>query len=563
MPEKKEIRVMSYREKLAVSLPLVLLLTLAYGILGPLEIFLGNQVEFAFELGNFITPLIGICVLVFLAPAFLLSLLPERAFRLATAVLLWWGVCSWLQNLLMNTVLSDVHGGPVDWGAMDKYTYFNLAVWLLLLAACLLLCKRYRAWFSFTKVTSACLCLIQGVALVSLLITFPVKPFSEPSSSLQMSGEKEFSLSAQDNIVVILFDATGTEQFDQMLAKYPDAAEIVKDFTYYDNADSHYFDTFPAATHMMTGVDVDFDQTMDDWKTAAWQSERANAFYQQLHSNGYECNYIIGTSERIFGKTENLVGKFDNVEEAEFIVDTPKLLYKLLKLSAYRYVPYILKPAFEVLTYEFQDVMYLRNAPITDNMEYYQTLCSKGLSVDESMKNSFMVTHLFGMHAPRQFDQDVNPVDEVPPAADSMRGLFVILEEYFRQLKELDKYDDSTIIVMADHASWTNRTDIQPIFFLKLPGQVQDKMSVNSAPISWDDFQATILSLAGCNNGDFGTDIFDWSPGDTRERTVYVPLYGEEHGNGLNWGKWTYTTNGDELRAHTVGEPEELKHFSY
>ena len=91
--------------------------------------------------------------------------------------------------------------------------------------------------------------------------------------------------------------------------------------------------------------------------------------------------------------------------------------------------------------------------------------------------------------------------------------------------------------------------DLQPIYFLKVPGQTQDEMTLNTAPISSGDFLPTILELTG----EKGTlqehsimlrftthkSIFAWEPGDMRERTTSY-LH-----NGLD--TYRYTGDRDDL----------------
>jgi len=89
-----------------------------------------------------------------------------------------------------------------------------------------------------------------------------------------------------------------------------------------------------------------------------------------------------------------------------------------------------------------------------------------------------------------------------------MRGLFTILQEYFGQLKELDQYDESTIIVMSDHSYYINGR-LSPMFYIKRKGEVREHTDINSAPAAYRDFQATILELIGQKDDSFGTSIFD------------------------------------------------------
>ena len=124
-------------------------------------------------------------------------------------------------------------------------------------------------------------------------------------------------------------------------------------------------------------------------------------------------------------------------------------------------------------------------------------------------------------------------------------------------------YEDANIIVTADHGSWYNN-DTQPIFFLKKSGEKHERLQTNTAPISLDDFQATIMSLIGEDSAEYGTSVFEWQPGQERERTVYMRFtddaYPDVPGSSFNiYGGYTYMTDKEELNAKVNGEPDEVK----
>lgn len=282
-----------------------------------------------------------------------------------------------------------------------------------------------------------------------------------------------------------------------------------------------------------------------EWCTVAWNSERANAFFEYLHEDGYTCqlfsyNHGIGA---VFGNSDNLIGKFENFEESERVVDSAALCRLLLKYSSYRYAPYILKPELEVLESEFDGtVSYLFQDPIHANETFYETLLSEGLSIQEDAVNSFTVQYLQGIHHPRTTGA-LGTYQENATMDESAQGLMVILNEYFEQMKNLGVYDDATIIILADHGPWSDiLDDPQPIFFIKRAGETHDEMSENSAPIALEDFQATVMSCIGVEDEMFGSSIFDWEEGDERSRVLFM----RSPGNVSYYG-YTYTTDKYEI----------------
>ena len=194
-------------------------------------------------------------------------------------------------------------------------------------------------------------------------------------------------------------------------------------------------------------------------------------------------------------------------------------------------------------------------APSYTNVAFYNRLVSQRLSVSPEVKKCFYVNHLEGVHKPWHTSADASFFEEETSEVETMRGLFTILQEYFNQMKELDVYNDATIIVMADHSS--GQDSLSPMFYLKQKNETHDCTEVNSAPVSYQDFQATILELIGHNNGDFGASFFDWKPGEERCRTVYIIFHDENAPlvKGSDWNRYlgyTYYKDAEELHTHMI-----------
>lgn len=563
-------RTVKYRQKLLVALPLVLLIVIAYVIRGPLEIYAGNTQDLDFQLRDFFPWLLVIGAVILVAVSFLLSLLPDGPFCFVSVLLLWFGVASWIQDLFLNEKLAESNGTEMDWNSLGSMPKSNFLIWLLLLAAVVLLCVRFKdSWRSIAVVTAGALCLVQTIAIVSVFVVLPEKQAGIYNTmGRNLSAENQMQLASEDNLIILLFDAASTSDVASMLEEYPEAGKIVKDFVYYDNVCSNYAHTFPSVTHFLTGNELAFGTSNSDWLRDSWQSERCNRFFQILQDAGYERRFCTPYSNSwVFGGIDNLEGKADNIVQQEYEIDTWNLLHKLLKMSVYRFLPYLWKQPFEVLTFEFHGLSTPLEFPVfdEDNLKFYQKLTTERLSVDSSLKRLFSYTHLFGAHVPRQYDAELNFKEEASDA-ETMRGLFKILQEYFDQMKALGVYDDATIIIMSDHGNHTAE-GLAPIFFLKRAGETHEYTEVNSAPVSYQDFQATILESIGQNDGSFGTSFFDWHTGQERSRTLYVAAYNSDWPrleNGM-WGDnayygYTYDTDTEELQAVYESGPSQIEH---
>lgn len=552
---------MTYTQKLPVTLLLILLIVVAYVIRGPLEIYTGNAHEFLFTLGDFLPWLLTVGTVILAVAGCLLALLPDAAFRLTTVLLLWFGVASWVQDLFLNIKLTGTGGGPLDFEDLGSFVTIDLLIWLVLLAGTVFLCVRFKkSWFSSAKLIAGALCLIQVIAIGSVLLTMP----EQKSVGQLMSGETELQLASEENVIVLVIDSVGIDNIENMMEQYPEAAAIVKDFTYFDNVCSDYYCTYPSITHFLTGNEMDFSLSPEVWLRESWNSDRCKRFFDILKEAGY-VNRIYSEatySNYVYGGIENLVGKFENIEEVQMQITTSLLLEKLLNLSAFRYLPYIWKAPFEVLTSEFNDVAapIEMRVPSYENEEFYQYLTETKLSTDTDIQKLFHVQYLKGMHYPWQTSANATYKDGAS-STETLRGTFTIMQTYFDQMKSLGIYDDATIVVMADHCP-TYYGRLSCMFYLKRPGESHEATQINHAPVAYQDFQATILELIGCNDGSYGKSFFDWHEGEERRRIIWeqredmnYPLI-----SGLTYNRYygyVYYKDAEELKAHIIeDEPD-------
>lgn len=542
----------------------LLLPIVSYLLLGPLEIYFGNEQEFIFGHTDFYSVFVRSAVIALFVGSVILALLPEKINNVIMSCVLGFGVASYIQNMFMNTKLSEADGSPMNWESLGSYPVINTIIFfgivVLVVALSSVLKKQ---WDSISMAAAGFLSAIQLVAVFSLLLTATLNK-TEPSN-LQMSGDNQYKIAKNDNIIVFVLDTFGSTQLDEVLEAYPDVKGIMKDFTYYDNADCHYYTTFPSMTNMLTGNELDFSSDSKTWLSNAWNSEKANSFYDILKEKDYTCNIYTTDVGAVYGGLQNLASKFDNVKGMNYWVNTDMIVEKLFDMSIYRYVPYLLKPQFEVLTHEFNNVLiyYDGRGVVYDNAIYKGVLDVEELIINEDMENAFVIQHLFGTHAPYTMDENGN-FTENATLQQTGRGLFAILDEYFNQMKVLGKYEDATIIVTADHGPWSGGLDPQPIFFIKQSGEGHDEMVINSAPISLDDFQATILDVLGEDYTDHGTSIYDWQSGQTRERSVFMRGLDENYplvpgAKTYNvYYKYTYYLDKEELLEKIQDGPDEI-----
>ena len=222
-------------------------------------------------------------------------------------------------------------------------------------------------------------------------------------------------------------------------------------------------------------------------------------------------------------------------------------------MAFYRAMPKLIKNCFYVDMSDYSDVVSVVENPIMhENYDFYEGLLNKGLSKGGKDK-MFIVQHLMGTHLLKNDSFGIykeNAVEE-----ETALGCIHIVSEYISQLKVLGVYDDSTIIITADHG-WEYGQ--QPIFFIKEKDVKQDEIADNSSPVTFNELLPTLAYEAGIDPAPIGETIYAYSPTDLRERTLYVWDYRDEYpgvpyygGDRMGYANvyvgYTYTGDEDDL----------------
>lgn len=333
-------------------------------------------------------------------------------------------------------------------------------------------------------------------------------------SHYQLNGRNQMKVAGGENIIVLSLDSTERELFESLAKSDPSFCEGLEDFTYYNQYDSLYLYTFPSLIHLLTGQNPDTEVNRMEYMKNAWTSDTSDLFYRTLHENNFVCNVFTDGQSYVFGNVEYMKDKFDNLENADRITDAKLMFPMMLKYSLYVYVPYLLKPLFEVDPNHFRGAAYYEDAISYLNRAYYDRLIREGLSVEETWENAFIFEHIQGVHNPMDIGKDAQPKENAAEE-ETMYGAFHICKEYMSQLKELGLYEDATIIILSDHG---HSLDKGPVFMIKQKGEHHDTMQFCGAPITSDDFLATIFTVIGEDTSALGTSIFEWEEGQRRER---------------------------------------------
>lgn len=426
----------------------------------------------------------------------------------------------YIQGNWLNTDLGALDGTTVEWQKYGDNALIGLAVFSLIVLIPFLLHFFSRKWWKgYVIFTSVLLLIMQAIPLGMMLIN---EVRSRPSSGERylMIKDKEYVL-GKENIVVFILDFTGPEEMKALLDKYPGSLDPFQDFTCFDNYNTEYLGTFPAAAYLLTHTKYNWEIPAANWFREVWHSEDAEKFYSQLRDAGWTAR-VFNDAKHTAGKLENEYGKVSNVEK----VTTPQtftinrsVFRRLIKLSFYRYFPLIMKAPFWIYT---DDLNGMKN--LTENEQSWRGLRSVQKYLDQRLsvgdeEKVYTSYHYRGSHGSFAIDITGRTAERNVGLEEQLAGHFYVISEYIQQMKDYGIYDDSTIIITTDHGNFRYP---HGILFIKPAGQRQSEMNTSHAPVSQSDFMATIASFAGLDPEPFGRTFYEIPEDEERKRCTYI-----------------------------------------
>lgn len=512
----------NYKKRVDKVIIPIIYISFTIFVLGVWEPYLANIDEWHFGASDILFSSV-IAFLLGILPAFLIPFVirGKNLHYFATSM---FAICilMYLQNNFMNGKLF-LRGDYVisTWPRI----IVNCFVWIGILAVSVIIVNKNNA--------KQVLKIQKIVLIIILLMQLPIIPYlslsmahNDNSAKLDLDGSGQFSVGKDKNIIVFIMDTFYSGYFDSFLENNPEYYEKLSDFIYFDNMNSEEDNTALSMPYLLTAHDNDFTISLPTSNYNSWNSEEASYFYDTLHRDGFVVE--LYTDNALYsGGASNMLGKVDNIITLEGEEKASTLSAKIytycgmLKVSLFRVTPFIVKNYFcvldsnEINKYIYDDDMFSGSDDWLEitmsskergimhyNDDFYEKL-TEGISVND-VDNKLIFYHLFGMHKP--FSLAKNESSQASYDDQAVEGCMYILLDYINQLKELDLYDDSVIILTADHGTQTLNTN-QPILLIKQKNYHSDKMTINGAPGSIQaDLLPTILfcnddSISSCYSG--------------------------------------------------------------
>lgn len=499
-----------------------------YFIVAPVELVDGNVASLSFSVKDIWVPMTIFSVVVGTVIALGISCLKGRAFSIALAVFFAFGLCGFLQAIAFNGGLPGGDSQDVNWASFSVTMIWNSLVWVALFAGAVLLALKKSAFSRMVcMVLAAFLIVVQSVGIAG-----PIKHNILMPDAAQVNLTKEglFDVAPDNNVIVFILDTMDNVEVERVRETNPAVFDPFTGFTYFRNSTGVMQATRYAVPHLFTGEAPRDDDTPETYLKERW--DRSN-FLQEIKDLDYDMYFY---SDSFYKNKPLFQDVFSNVHLLDtFPVDWTGTISVLAKTSLYRDLPWVLKPPFLYSTPEVitgvvgQDVGgSLATQPyFFDDVAYYNQLRNLGLSVEEDdAAGTLKIIHLEGSHTPYIMNENVERVESTTAEAQT-EGTLKIVAEYLDQLKELGVYDQATIILTADHGHWywpcpDTVTEPATPFLMVKPSESAEEAAqpckVSNAPVSQEDFQATLMKAVGGDWEKYGRTYFDIPEDEDRVR---------------------------------------------
>ena len=488
-------------------LPYFLLWFVLTAIRIPFELYMNNLGDFQFMFWYYAAVLI-LCSVMVLACIDILSvfLLSKRQAEFAAVMIFAFSFMGYLQEMILNRGLNVLNGDKQVW---DRQTVIiNTLIWVIGIAAIFFFSIKYKKVKKLYLIVSVYICFIQIITSAVLVVTGDT---NNEAAFKTFTKEGSLELNENDNIIVFVLDRCDTSYIYEIAEETPDFFEPLKDFTFYPNNTCEFANTRNAVPYMLTGTKYNGGK-MSEYPVYAWDN---SSFLQLVHDSGY--NIAMYTDEDYVEEPYrgNILNYDADVKQKCKGIDT---FHQLMACSKYRIAPIIMKNRYQ---YNGRDIDNLIDDngtwTINDDYPYYCSLKEQGLSVSETYKGkgTFYFYHFWGSHSPTNWSSDMKPVkSDSVSEAEQTKAAFQMLYEYIADMKQLEKYNDATIIITADHGKQlssdyylengiVDRTTI-PVLFVKYADDTHDEIRVNEAPVSQEELIPTLLSAMGVDYTDYG-----------------------------------------------------------
>ena len=498
-------------------------------IFEPITMYANNTNDFWFDFYTLIRPT-GLFFLILFAGmmgGFLVvyliakKLKKEKLYYLSLLIVSYGFIVFYIHSNYLAGFLPSLDGETIDYSGFLP-NFLSILVLLLCLVGIIILVKKVRLEKG-VKIVSYVNLAIVAMLGVSLLSTFLTTPVLEAKEILASSTVKNLNTaSTNENFFIFLVDAVDSTHFNKVVQSDEEYQKTFRDFSYFPDTVSGYAFTRDSVPFIFSGKWYENEKPFAEYSTEAFDN---SPLFNKLAEKNFNRN--IYNVDFVWRSRKAL--EFDNVDSIEKNVKLGTFFKQELKYLMFKFFPYPLKRFSSIQSMNFN---WAQRRDEYDSygwgdVYYYNTTLEQ--PVEKTNEKMFKYIHLEGGHVPYDVDEDVQLIpDESGTYPEKLVATMKIIKKYLERLKANGVYDNSTIVILADHGFWFEGTNRQnPILYIKGKGETHSEMIESKKQISYEDLAEAFVELLDGKNSE---EIFKEVPEDGRvRRYIYNGFNHEEH----------------------------------
>ena len=499
----------NHKDKYDIKTILVISVSVLFFIVvyAPAELYVNNIDEFIFSMKDMLSvqvPSLVVSVAVLSAVLYILTRVSKRIYAFVVCALWWMYLCTILQGVFFSGKLPPLDGRDIDWSAYRGETVYGLILCVLVAVIIGSLYMNLRKVI-VNIVRWSCIA-VDVVCIVALFVMVSRNSVWGTDITYMNNTEKNIcDYSTDQNYIIFLVDSVEGETVDNLLNDGTVDKKDFSDFTFYKNVVGAYPYTARYIPYILSGKWYECQCKFSDYLDSVVEE---SPLFEELRADDYELNLYDMSELPVNDKGgENVFGNLTS--DRTHITSYSGFLKDVMMLGGIKYAPYALKKYCYSKDGNYNSHMQMRDEAKLFNWrndEFMKKLESDGIT--RVSDKQFKFIHLEGAHVPFRYGSYENDV----------KAAMEMISDYLDILKENGVYDNSVIILMADHGYAVGRQNGQgrqnPMLLVKQKNEHHD-MICSDLPVSYADLQVMYKRLLDGKSGD---DLFDVNEDSIRER---------------------------------------------
>lgn len=384
--------------------------------------------------------------------------------------------------------LPSLDGSVIDWSKTTTITYISSFISIIIIGIYIFLIKKINL-DKVIKYSNYLICAIFIMISASLITTLLTTENIFKSKVTSVATTKNLNTySNNKNFIILVVDAIDSKMFYQELnEKYED---LFDDFTYYPDTLAAYPFTRDSIPFIISGI---WNENKTNFDTYLKKSYKESKLLDSLKEKSYELNNY--DNEIILN--DFTIPEFSNYKLLERDAHYLSFLKQILKYDSYKYFPYIIKKYTRINTMDFSITRKVEKEVDIfkwENPFFYEKLNNNIEKID---KNQFKFIHIEGGHVPFDLDENLNKIED-GTYKQKVDASLTTISKYIKTLKDNNIYNNSVLIIMADHGYNYETGELagrqNPILLIKGINE-NHNMIKSDLPISFTDLNDAYQDL--------------------------------------------------------------------